>query len=146
MGPSKRKVRPGAPVAGPSKLKMPEPKGAAAKAETKNSTTTMTTDKGKEKEKPKQTGKLQFVSKAKEPMAVEKPVKQEETEDSKKKKFFSKPVAPAKVVPEKSIPKAKEVEVAPKEEKQEEEPVKEVTKLKFGPPVGVYLILVGTCT
>ncbi|KJA27964.1 hypothetical protein HYPSUDRAFT_197528 [Hypholoma sublateritium FD-334 SS-4] len=103
MGASKIKARPTAPVAGPSKLKMPEPKGGAAKAEPSKETTNAATEKGKEKPKP--TGKLSFFSKPKEPVA--KPIKTEET-DSKKKLFFSRPAAPAKAAPEPPAPKAKE--------------------------------------
>lgn len=88
MGASKKKSQ---PVAGPSKLKIPEPK-AAVKTENKEATTNAAADKGKEK--PKVTGKLQFFSKPKEPVKAIK--KEEPVADTKKKMFFSKPAPAAK--------------------------------------------------
>jgi DNA polymerase delta subunit 3 len=88
MGASKKKSQ---AVAGPSKLKMPEPK-PAGKTETKEATTNAGADKGKEK--PKATGKLQFFSKPKEPVKAIK--KEEPAADTKKKIFFSKPAPAAK--------------------------------------------------
>lgn len=123
MGASKIKARPVAPVAGPSKLKMPEPKGAASKVEPAKETTTLTTDKSKEKPKP--TGKLSFFSKPKEPVA--KPIKAEET-DPKKKLFFSRPAAPAKAAPEPPAAKAKE---ATKPASKDVEKAKEPPKVKI---------------
>lgn len=125
MGASKTKARPSAPVAGPSKLKQPEPKGPV-KAELPKETTNAAIDK--EKERPKPTGKLTFFSKPKEPAA--KPIKTEDTE-SKKKLFFSRPAAPAKAAPEPPAPKVKETV---KPASKEKESTKELPQTKIDKP------------
>ncbi len=125
MAASKTKARPSAPIAGPSKLKQPEPK-VPVKVEPPKETTNAATDKGKEKPKP--TGKLSFFSKPKEPAT--KSVKTEDI-DSKKKLFFSRPAAPAKAAPEPPAPKVKE---AVKPASKEKESTKEHPQTKIDKP------------
>ncbi|KAF9482550.1 hypothetical protein BDN70DRAFT_929929 [Pholiota conissans] len=108
MGASKKKIL---PIAGPSKLKAPEPK-SLAKTESKEATTIAAPDKGKEKPKVTGNGKLQFFSKSKEPA---KAAKNEETSavDTRKKMFFSKPApvnAPAVAMEVDPVVKSEAVE------------------------------------